>query len=103
MNNYKTLYQGQVGATAAAVFTALFPTRITTLNAVNVSGTDRALELWIGGSDDENALLDATTLDANGGRVELDGELKLEKGEALYAKAAAASAITLTILGEVFT
>jgi hypothetical protein len=97
------LYNGQVPATNTAVYTAVHRTKITYIVAVNTSVTARTLKLWHGDTDDEDVILPATSVDASGGKAEFDGELWIEKGEVLYAVAAAATALTLSIFGEVYT
>lgn len=103
MPQLRKLYQGQVAATATLLYTAGFPVRITRLTAVNTDTSARTLKLWFGGSDNANVILPATSLDASGGRAESGGGILLDKGDVLYAQASAASAITLTIWGEVAT
>lgn len=99
----KELYQGQPAATAAAIYTASYDTVIGYMVAVNTDSSARTLKLWVGGSDDDNVILPATSLDASGGKAEFGGGIFLAKGQALYAVASAASKVTLTIFGDLNT
>jgi hypothetical protein len=82
------------------LITAGQPMVITHIRAVNYSDTARTLKLWHDGTANGNIILPPVAIEA-GGWGEFEGEILLEKGDTLVALASAATAIAITVYGEV--
>jgi len=101
------LYQGQPGASSAAVFTASGTTTITSAVVCNPTAGAVTLEIWYVQSGDTAAddtlIYDVTLSVAAGATVGLDKliQLSFATGSALHMKASGATSLTVTICGEV--
>lgn len=101
MANRKIIYQGALNSTdVTTIYTAVWPTTIRNIKAVNTTVSAATLALFHNGATAAYEILPPTSILA-GGWAEWDGEIYLEKGDTLRIDQGTAAAITLTIYGEV--
>lgn len=100
--NTQRLFQGVLTGTAndLLVTAGVDPIIITRIVAVNNAVAGRTLKLWQGDNAATPNILPVVTIEA-GGWAEDDGDVVLNPGDTLYARASAASSITLTVYGKV--
>ena len=101
--NIKKLYQGTLtgGSTKDTLVTAVRPTAVRHIQIANYSASDATIKFWHDGTTNACLIVPATTVVAGGMGVFGDDEIYLEQGDTLIAESSAATALTVTVYGEV--
>lgn len=101
---YKKLYQGQLAASVATIYTVPAATSaiIKHIAVVNRTGNAVTFQLWRDGTTDAFAFTAVMPLAPNG-MADWDGTFAMNTGETLAGAASSAAGITVTIDGDEIT
>lgn len=102
-DSYKVLYQGQLAASAATLYTAPSGTGVIIKNikVVNNDSTDRTFTLYRGGTAAANIISPSVNTNVPaGGSVEWDGTMALAATDTIAGVGSVASMLTCTISGD---
>src|SRR4051812_29388064 len=99
---YKLLYQGQLGATIATLYTVPGATSaiIRHISVVNNDSVDRTFALYRDGAVASNIITPPAMLVKAGGKAEWDGAMALSTGETIRGIGSVATQLTVTIDGD---